>query len=98
MIFEIFEIFWTAKIELRVIILAILIGSCFWYWQENKRKKKEQHQERLNQMDLDDEDESDIIGLHIEAETIEAAIEMAQKCPHLDIDGTIEIAPIMMKM
>ena len=45
---ELFEIFWSAKIELRVIILAILIGSCFWYWQENKRKKKEQHQERLN--------------------------------------------------
>ena len=53
---ELFEIFWTAKIELRVIILAILLGSCFWYWQENKRKKKEQHQERLNQMDLDDDD------------------------------------------
>jgi preprotein translocase subunit YajC len=47
---EIFEIFWSAKIELRVIILAILLGSCFWYWQENKRKKKEQHQERLNQI------------------------------------------------
>jgi len=47
---EIFEIFWTAIIELRVIILTILLGSCFWYCQENKRKKKEQHQERLNQI------------------------------------------------
>ena len=60
---ELFEIFWTAKIELRVIILATLIMGCVWYWQDHKRKQKEQHQERLNQMDLDDEDESDIIGL-----------------------------------
>jgi hypothetical protein len=48
--FEIFEIFWTAKIELRVIILAVLIGSCFWYLQNNKRKQKEKQQERLNQI------------------------------------------------
>ena len=47
--FEIFEIFWTAKIELRVIILATLIVFGFWYWQENKRKQKEKYQERLNQ-------------------------------------------------
>ena len=48
--FEIFEIFWTAKIELRVIILATLIVFGFWYWQENKRKQKEKYQERLNQI------------------------------------------------
>jgi len=47
---ELFEIFWSSKIELRVVILAALIMGCFWYWQENKRKKKEQHQERLNQI------------------------------------------------
>jgi len=47
---EIFEIFWSAKIELRVIILAVLIGACFWYWQDYKRKQKEKHQERLNQI------------------------------------------------
>ena len=45
---ELFEIFWTAKIELRVIILATLIMGCVWYWQDHKRKQKEQHQERLN--------------------------------------------------
>ena len=45
---EIFEIFWSAKIELRVVILATLIIFGFWYWQENKRKKKEINQERLN--------------------------------------------------
>ena len=45
---EIFEIFWAAKIELRVVILATLIVFGFWYWQENKRKQKEKHQERLN--------------------------------------------------
>jgi len=48
--FEIFEIFWTAKIELRVVILAVPIIFGFWYWQENKRKQKEKHQERLNQI------------------------------------------------
>ena len=47
---EIFEIFWSAKIELRVIILAVLIGSCFWYFQNNKRKQKEKQQERLNEI------------------------------------------------
>ena len=51
---ELFEIFWSAKIELRVIILAILIGSCFWYWQDNKRKQKERQQERLNQIKIKD--------------------------------------------
>ena len=45
---EIFEIFWSAKIELRVIILTALIMGCVWYWQDYKRKQKEQHQERLN--------------------------------------------------
>ena len=48
--FEIFEIFWTAKIELRVVILAVPIIFGFWFWQENKRKQKEKHQERLNQI------------------------------------------------
>ena len=48
--FEIFEIFWTAKIELRVVILAVPIIFGFWYWQENKRKQKEKHQERLNKI------------------------------------------------
>ena len=45
---EIFEIFWTAKIELRVVILATLIMGCVWYWQDHKRKLKEKNQERLN--------------------------------------------------
>ena len=54
---ELFEIFWSAKIELRVIILAVLIGSCFWYWQENKRKQKERHQERLNLIKLKEKEQ-----------------------------------------
>ena len=41
---EIFEIFWTAKIELRVLLLAIPIIFLYFFWKENKRKK----QERLN--------------------------------------------------
>jgi preprotein translocase subunit YajC len=45
---EIFEIFWSAKIELRVLLLSIPIMFGYFFWQENKRKKKEQHQERLN--------------------------------------------------
>ena len=45
---EIFEILWTAKIELRVLLLAVPIIFGFWYWQENKRKQKEKYQERLN--------------------------------------------------
>ena len=48
--FEIFEIFWTAKIELRVVILAVPIIFGFWYWQENKRNQKEKYQERLNKI------------------------------------------------
>ena len=47
---EIFEIFWSTKIELRVIILATLIISGFWYYQDYKRKQKEKQQERLNQI------------------------------------------------
>ncbi|MDZ4790081.1 MAG: hypothetical protein SGJ17_02575 [Hyphomicrobiales bacterium] len=31
----------------------------------------------------------------VEAESIEAATEMARQCPHLDIDGSIEIAEVM---
>ena len=45
---EILEIFWSAKIELRVVILATLVIGFVWYWQAHKRKQKEQHQERLN--------------------------------------------------
>ena len=45
---EIFEIFWSAKIELRVIILATCVIGCVWYWQDHKRKQKDKHQERLN--------------------------------------------------
>ena len=41
---EIFEIFWSAKIELRVIILATLNGLRLVF---HKRKQKEQHQERF---------------------------------------------------
>jgi len=57
---EIFEIFWSSKIELRVVILATLIMGCVWYWQDHKRKQKEQHQERLNQIDLDDDWRGDL--------------------------------------
>ena len=49
---EIFEIFWSVKIELRVIILAVIIGSGFCYYQDYKRKQKEKHQERLNQINV----------------------------------------------
>jgi len=45
---EIFEIFWSAKIELRVVILATLVMGCVWYWQDYKRKQKEKQQARLN--------------------------------------------------
>ena len=51
---EIFEIFWTAKIELRVIILATCVIGCVWYWQDHKRKQKDKHQERLNQIKIKD--------------------------------------------
>jgi len=47
---EIFEIFWSAKLELRVVILAIPIIFLYFFWQENKRKLKEKNQERLNQI------------------------------------------------
>jgi predicted negative regulator of RcsB-dependent stress response len=47
---EIFEIFWSAKIELRVIILATLIIFGFWYYQDYKRKQKEKQQARLNEI------------------------------------------------
>ena len=45
---EIFEIFWSAKIELRVIILAIPVMFGWFYWQDYKRKQKDKQQERLN--------------------------------------------------
>ena len=47
---EIFEIFWSAKIELRVIILATLIIFGFWYYQDYRRKQKEKQQARLNEI------------------------------------------------
>ena len=53
---EILEIFWSAKIELRVLILAVLMGWCFWYWQDYKRKQKDKQQERLNKIRLDKRD------------------------------------------
>jgi len=49
---EIFEIFWSAKIELRVIILATCVIGCVWYWQDHKRKLKEKNQERLNSIKI----------------------------------------------
>jgi len=49
-VIEILEIFWSAKIELRVIILATLIIFGFWYYQDYRRKQKEKQQERLNQI------------------------------------------------
>ena len=51
---EIFEIFWTAKIELRVIILATPIAFGWFFWREHKRKQKEKHQARLNQIKIKD--------------------------------------------
>ena len=45
---EILEIFWTAKIELRVIILGAGVSSAYFYWQSYKRKKAEKQQARLN--------------------------------------------------
>jgi len=49
-VIEILELFWSTKIELRVIILATLIIFGFWYYQDYKRKKKEKQQERLNEI------------------------------------------------
>ena len=45
---ETLEIFWSSKIELRVLLLATFIIFGFWYLQNNKRKQKEKQQERLN--------------------------------------------------
>jgi len=45
---EILEIFWTAKIELRVIILGAIVFGAYYSCQEYRRKKKEKQQERLN--------------------------------------------------
>jgi len=47
---EILEIFWSAKIELRVVILAIPVMFGWFFWRENKRKQQEKHQARLNQI------------------------------------------------
>ena len=49
---ELLEIFWTAKIELRVIILGAIILGAYFYWQDHRRKQ----QERLNKMGLDKRD------------------------------------------
>jgi len=45
---EILEIFWSAKIELRVVILGAIVSGAYFYWQEYRRKKQEKQQERLN--------------------------------------------------
>ena len=45
---EILEIFWSAKIELRVVILGAIVCGAYFYWQEYRRKKQEKQQERLN--------------------------------------------------
>jgi hypothetical protein len=45
---ETLEIFWSAKIELRVLLLAILIVGCYWYWKDYRNKKEIKRQERLN--------------------------------------------------
>jgi len=45
---EILEIFWTTKIELRVIILGAIVFGAYFSWQDYKRKQKEKQQERLN--------------------------------------------------
>ena len=50
---EIFEIFWSAPIELRVILLAIPLMFGWFFWREHKRKQKEKKQERLNTIRLD---------------------------------------------
>ena len=47
---EIFETFLSAKIELRVVILAVPIIFGFWYLQDYKRKQKEKQQARLNEI------------------------------------------------
>ena len=47
---ETLEIFWSAKIELRVVILATLIIFGFWYWQDYRNKKEIKKQERLNEI------------------------------------------------
>ena len=49
---ELFEIFWSAKIELRVIILATPVAFGWFFWREHKRKQKEKHQARLNSVKL----------------------------------------------
>ena len=47
---ELLEIFWTAKIELRVIILGAIVSGAYFYWKEHRRKQQEKKQERLNQI------------------------------------------------
>ena len=47
---ETLEIFWSAKIELRVVILATFIIFGFWYWQDYRNKKEIKKQERLNEI------------------------------------------------
>jgi len=49
---ELFEIFWSAKIELRVIILAVPLMFGYFFFREHKRKQKERHQERLNSIKI----------------------------------------------
>jgi len=49
---EIFEILWSAKIELRVIIVATPIIFGLIYWREKERQQKEKKQARLNSVKL----------------------------------------------
>ena len=53
---EILEIFWSTKIELRVIILATPVMFSWFFWREHKRKQQEKKQERLNTIRLDNRD------------------------------------------
>ena len=45
---EIFEILWSTKIELRVIIVATPIIFGLIFWREKARQQKEKKQARLN--------------------------------------------------
>ena len=47
---EILEIFWSAKIELRVVILGAIVSGAYFYWQDYRNKKQIKRQERLNQI------------------------------------------------
>ena len=68
---EILEIFWTTKIELRVIILGAIVFGAYFSWQEYRRKKKEKQQERLNQIRIkDNQFEMDANGTETKKDSI----------------------------